>query len=239
MEYIGTGINLGFKIPVTDNYMLNLGITHFENLSEFATESKTGRDRRDLQYNAPGLSVGFSITIPNLYKTENNLENLPFGSPESIAIGDTDDLDAIKAIHQLRDSLNISMFENRVLYDESVFLKQQVAILNDSTRSMFLEKEVDKSNFNMILRHISRSLRYFYEEEYRKALGEIDLAIELNPNIALAYARRGSIYYRLGDFQRATMNWNIALKLDPEFTEIQDLLRASKENRLSAAELNN
>ena len=61
----------------------------------------------------------------------------------------------------------------------------------------------------------------------------------MNPNIALAYARRGSIYYRLGDFQRATMNWNIALKLDPEFTEIQDLLRASNDNRLSSSEMKN
>ena len=35
------------------------------------------------------------------------------------------------------------------------------------------------------------------------------------------------------------MNWNIALKLDPEFTEIQDLLRASKDNRLSSSEMKN
>ena len=31
----------------------------------------------------------------------------------------------------------------------------------------------------------------------------------------------------------------IALKLDPEFTEIQDLLRASKDNRLSTSEMRN
>ena len=94
----------------------------------------------------------------------------------------------------------------------------------DSTRALYLERQIDRTNNNTILRHISRSLRYFYAEEYREALTEIDKAIAINPNIALAYARRGSIYYRLGDFQRATMNWNIALKLDPEFTEIHDLL---------------
>ena len=33
------------------------------------------------------------------------------------------------------------------------------------------------------------------------------------------------------------MNWNIALKLDPEFQEIQELLLASKEERLQSAEL--
>ena len=109
----------------------------------------------------------------------------------------------------------------------------------DSTRVFHLERQIDSANNNIIMRHISRSLRYFYAEEYRDALTEVDKAIEVNPNIALAYARRGSIYYRLGDFQRATMNWNIALKLDPEFTEIQDLLRASKDNRLSSSEMKN
>ena len=239
MEYIGTGVNIGCKVPITDNYTMNLGMTHFENLSEFASESKTGKDRKELQFNAPAISIGFSIDIPNLYKEENQSISQPFDAPESIGIGDTEDLDAYTAIHQLRDSLNIAMFENRNLYDENLFLKHQIAVLNDSTRTFHLEREVDKSNLNLILRHISRSLRHFYAEEYREALAEIDLAIEVNPNLALAYARRGSIYYRLGDFQRATMNWNIALKLDPEFTEIQDLLKASKENRLSTAELDN
>ena len=88
-------------------------------------------------------------------------------------------------------------------------------------------------------RHLTRCLRHFYQQEYRDALTEIDRAIDLNPNIALAYARRGSIYYKLGDLQRATMNWNIALKLDPEFKEIQELLLAYKEERLHSAELKN
>jgi len=89
-----------------------------------------------------------------------------------------------------------------------------------------------------VSRHLTRCLRYFYSKEYREALSEVDKAIEINPNLAIAYARRGSIYYKLGEFQRATMNWNIALKLDPEFVEIQEILVASKENRLQSADLN-
>ena len=107
----------------------------------------------------------------------------------------------------------------------------------DSTRVFYLKEQANQSLTNRVARHLTRCLRHFYQEEYRKALDEIDKAIELNPNIALAYARRGSIYYKLGDFQRATMNWNIALKLDPEFEEIQELLLASKEERLNSATL--
>ena len=34
----------------------------------------------------------------------------------------------------------------------------------------------------------------------------------------------------LGDIQRATVNWNIALKLDPEYNEVRSVLLAIKNN---------
>ncbi|GAG14713.1 unnamed protein product, partial [marine sediment metagenome] len=59
----------------------------------------------------------------------------------------------------------------------------------------------------------------------------LEMAIQLNPDLAIAYARRGSIYYRLGDVQRATINWNLALKLDPEYDDVRNILRMLKEDR--------
>ena len=53
----------------------------------------------------------------------------------------------------------------------------------------------------------------------------------LNPNLAIAYARKGSIYYRLGDISRATVNWNIALTLDPEYDEVQTVLMNLKDDK--------
>ena len=87
------------------------------------------------------------------------------------------------------------------------------------------------------MRHLSRSLRFFYDGRYRDALSEINSSIEANPNLAIAYGRRGSIYYKLDDIRRATLNWNAALQLDPEFTEIYDVLKASDENRLKSVEI--
>ena len=87
------------------------------------------------------------------------------------------------------------------------------------------------------MRHLSRSLRFFYDERYRDALSEVSSAVEANPNLAIAYGRRGSIYYKLGDLRRATLNWNVALQLDPEFTEIYDMLKASDENLLKSIEI--
>ena len=244
MEYAAGGINLGCKVPITNNFKINFGMTHFENLSEFATESKLGSEQKELQPDAPAVSLGITFAVPRLLNNQrSNFSPKPYdvsdGSHQSSEFGDLENENIGSLINSLRDSIVVAFHENKNLYNENLFLQQKMAILMDSTRVFHLEREIDRANNNIIMRHISRSLRYFYGEEYREALREIDKAIEVNPNIALAYARRGSIYYRLGDFQRATMNWNIALKLDPEFTEIQDLLHASKDNRLSSSEMKN
>ena len=80
-------------------------------------------------------------------------------------------------------------------------------------------------------------MRYYYEQDYNQALIEIDQAIELNPNLAIAYARKGTIYYSIGQVQSASINWNIALKLDPEYDEVRDILEALKNNKLESVDL--
>ena len=82
------------------------------------------------------------------------------------------------------------------------------------------------------MRHLSKSLRLYYQGDFKQALQEVEKAIELQPNIAVSYARKGSIYYKLNQIDRATLNWNIALKLDPEYSEVRNMLNALKENKL-------
>jgi len=82
------------------------------------------------------------------------------------------------------------------------------------------------------MRHLSKSLRFYYQGDFQQALSEVDYAIKLQPSIAIAYARKGSIYYQLNQIDRATLNWNIALKLDPEYSEVREMLNALKDNKL-------
>ena len=138
---------------------------------------------------------------------------------------------------ELRDSLRIANFENENMQSQLALRDQRSIILADSLRSVRLKFEMGKSNLNYTMRHLSASLRHFYDEDYRDALQEVEMAIQLNPDLALAYARRGSIYYKLGDVQRATINWNLALKLDPEYDDVRNILRALKENRLKTTSL--
>ena len=63
-----------------------------------------------------------------------------------------------------------------------------------------------------IFHHLSKSLQYFYLEDYFLALNEVEEVIVRFPTLAIADARKGTIYYQMGDFQNATLNWNLALK---------------------------
>ena len=135
-------------------------------------------------------------------------------------------------IAKLKDSLRVFESEIKYLTSEVAQLRQKTAVLEDSVRSAKLARHAMEQNINLALKHLSRSLRYFYAGDYREALQEVEAAIDLNPNLALAYARRGSIYYKLGDIDRATINWNLALRIDPEYDDVRNILRALNENRL-------
>ena len=140
----------------------------------------------------------------------------------------------------LQDSLEYNSFQINNLLEHNAQMEQQIRVLIDSSRGLRLENQVFKSNLNKTMRHLSRSLRHYYSEDYMLALQEVELAIQLNPELAVAYARRGSIYFKLGDEQKATINWNLALKLDPEYDEVRKILKALRDNKLkSATDLNN
>ena len=133
-------------------------------------------------------------------------------------------------VNSLRDSVVMVNNEMRNLMVRLSAMEQRSNFLEDSLASLKLSNNVGEKNMNEAMRHLSRSLRYFYGGDYRASLQEVETALDLNPNLALAYARRGSIYYKLGDVQRATINWNLALRMDPEYDDVRNILKALHEN---------
>ena len=240
-EFDGKGLNIGVIVPILKSTYINLGITHFENFGDFATEDRTGTDRADLSGGAPSITFGMGINVPRIFDSD-EAEELSKQLGDGI-YGETDssilhyDPICTDVVETLRDSIKVSnnMIDN--LNDYNNMLQHKEVVLIDSTRKNLLREQVNQSNQNKAMRHLSRSLRFFYDEQFRNALSEVNSAIELNPHLAIAYGRRGSIYYKLGDNRRATLNWNVALQLDPEFTEIYDMLQAADENRLIPVEI--
>ena len=178
----------------------------------------------------------------------------PYANQSNIA-PDKNIIYTSSAVEELKDSLNRVITQTIADYEavadsvrflqfslensdiENVSLEQKISKLEDKVSQSETQKILDVNNYNRATRHISRSLRYYYENDFNKALIEIDKAIEIIPNLAIAYARKGTIYYRIGQAQNASINRNIALKLDPEYDEVRDILEALKNNNLQSVEI--
>lgn len=239
-EWDGAGINFGLRIPITPDYRIQIGAIHIDKLPQFGSQG----NNEVLTFDAPAIVVSLNLNIPRIIKGEapSALEALgprPAApvSEEGLLAAQLDSTlkDAEFVLASLRDSLRIADFEIDNLHGQLAQRNQSGIVMIDSARSMQLRIEMMKSNMNVTMRHLSASLQHYYKENYRDALQEVEMAIQLNPDLAIAYARRGAIYYKLGDTQRATINWNMALKLDPEYDDIRNALRAFKENRLKTA----
>ena len=229
---------MGLRIPLTSDYRLNLGFTHIEKLPQWGSRYWSGH---------PAFALGISMIVPRdplkrIRSGPSSPTNI-YGSgkvmsSESNVMAlhrDSTIVMANVAVETLRDSMALMNNEMRNLLVRLNAMEQNSKFLSDSLNSLKLETNVSERNMNEAMRHLSRSLRYFYAGDYREALKEVDLSLEFNPNMALAYARRGSIYYKLGDVQRATINWNLALRYDPEYTDVRNILKALNENQLKSA----
>ena len=227
-EFDGIGINVGLRIPLTSDYRLNIGFTHIDKLPSWKIRYWSGH---------PALTVGFDMAVPR--RARRVIGDIAGPSP---LMTDTDDqfsdqFDSTLTmanfmVSSLRDSVVMVNNEMRNLMVRLSAMEQKSNFLEDSLKSFKLSSNVEGKNMNEAMRHLSRSLRYFYGGDYRASLQEVESALDLNPNLALAYARRGSIYYKLGDVQRATINWNLALRRDPEYDDVRNILKALHENRL-------
>lgn len=239
-EFVAQGLNIGFKFPITEEYELSLGITHLENLSEFSNQSSSNEDDRTrLEQDATAISVGLTAKIPKIRSRKS--QKISQDYPVLFINGRVDSslFNAGEYIYSLQDSVEILLQEINNVSAQNVELKLNNHFYKDSLNNMILNAEINSSTQNEAMRYLSRSLRLYYQGDFQQALSEVDNAIQLQPNIAVAYARKGSIYYKLNQIDRATLNWNIALKLDPEYSEVRDMLNALKENKLRPVSIGN
>ena len=228
-EFDGNGINVGLRIPITSDYRLNLGFTHIEKLPNWKDRYWEGHAAFTLGFEISAARSS-GVKVPGGGPSPNILPN----DKVSQTNVDTTLMMADYAVSTLRDSMGMMNNEMRNLMIRLAAMEQHSKFLEDSLKAVKLNNNVSEQKMNDAMRHLSRSLRYFYAGNYRSSLQEVESALELNPNLALAYARRGSIYYKLGDVQRATINWNLALRMDPEYDDVRNVLKALHENRLKS-----
>jgi len=82
----------------------------------------------------------------------------------------------------------------------------------------------DDADYNKALSSLQAAQSLFSERRYAQALAEINKSVDAAPNMALAYAVRGSIYYMLRQFPEAKISWEKALELDPSMDNVRAIL---------------
>ena len=82
----------------------------------------------------------------------------------------------------------------------------------------------EDADYNKALYSLQQAQKLFSERRYAQALTEINKSVEAAPNMALAYAVRGSVYFMLRQYPDAKLSWEKALELDPSMDNVRAIL---------------
>jgi tetratricopeptide (TPR) repeat protein len=69
--------------------------------------------------------------------------------------------------------------------------------------------------------YVARAQSYVGKHELKKGIADATQAIHLNGNLAIAYNTRGVALGRMGDFNSAIKDFDVAIKLNPRLTDAQ------------------
>ena len=85
------------------------------------------------------------------------------------------------------------------------------------TNSPFSNKKESISTVDTTvgLKHIQEGMTFYYNGDYRKAQKSYELAVQFFPESAMVHERLGSIYFKLGEFDKAKIEWEKANILSP------------------------
>jgi len=72
--------------------------------------------------------------------------------------------------------------------------------------------------------YINLSAEYFYTNDYYEAMVACKMALEIEPNMYVALAQLGSIYYMMEYYDDAVTIYEQALEINPEAMDIQMIL---------------
>lgn len=77
-------------------------------------------------------------------------------------------------------------------------------------------------------KYLLRARTAYFKEDYNRTLDHILKAIEVEPRSAQAYAMLGSLYFTINWKNLAVKYWEMALELDPDNSELEDLVAEVK-----------
>lgn len=76
--------------------------------------------------------------------------------------------------------------------------------------------EVSSVNSKEAETYYNNGIAKYDLKNYKEAILDYDMVIELNPEFALAYYNRGSARHNIKNYIGAVLDYNKAIKLDPD-----------------------
>ena len=103
-------------------------------------------------------------------------------------------------------------------------VERETGILQSEIETYHNRGQLTESNASDAFNYINLSAEYFYANEYYEAMVACKMALEIEPNMFVALAQLGTVYYMMEYYEDAIVMYEKALEINPEATDIQIVL---------------
>ena len=103
-------------------------------------------------------------------------------------------------------------------------VERETGTLHNEINSYHSRGQLTESSALTAFDYINLSAEYFYANEYYEAMVACKMALEIEPNMFVALAQLGSVYYMMDYYEDAIVMYEKALEINPEATDIQIVL---------------
>jgi len=194
-------IGVGLKVPLTDYMDLNI--------SAYGMGPNTPAG----SYKA----LEFAFSIFDVSSSESAYQRNKYSDNKFTA----EALSRLKNQEKLLMAVNAKVNAVEYIYSEQF----QKKLIHEIVQQGIVDQKIRESDTLLIkttMKHIQKGLEYYYLHDLENAYKEYTLANSLYPNMPLIHERLGSIYYKLGHYDKAKFEWLLTLSLDPENIEAKE-----------------
>jgi tetratricopeptide (TPR) repeat protein len=103
-------------------------------------------------------------------------------------------------------------------------VERETGTLQNEITSYHNKGQLTESSALSAFDYINLSAEYFYANDYYEAMIACKMALDIEPNMYVALAQLGSVYYMMEYYEDAISMYEKALEINPEATDIQVVL---------------
>lgn len=111
------------------------------------------------------------------------------------------------------------VFASAAWAHDAMYFYQRGVETNLANRKISYFTKAIELNSNLVEAYEKRSLLYYFQERYDKAIYDYSKVIELKPNDAVSYRMRGAAYLKKEELKPAIEDLTRAIELDPKMAQ--------------------